>query len=124
MIRSAWPQRRTPRGASIDAARACLDLALTNLPIGSLGRDVWIGLAMRRARRLYWLLDARPRLEALLREMEVDPSRPVSSLSPALLPTLRGVLALEQENLPVAEQHLTEAVRGGSTACCHAAGAA
>ena len=93
-----------------DAARACLDLALANLPVGSAGKDAWLGLALRRA-RLYWLLDALPRLEALLREIEVGTSRLDSSLAPVLLPTLRGILALEQENLPVAEQHLTEAVR-------------
>ena len=93
-----------------DAARACLDLALANLPVGSTGKDAWLGLAIRRA-RLYWLLDALPRLEALVREMEVGTSRLDSSLSPVLLATLRGILALEQENLPVAEQHLTEAVR-------------
>ena len=57
-----------------DAARACLDLALANLPVGSAGKDAWLGLAIRRA-RLYWLLDALPRLEALLREMEVGTSR-------------------------------------------------
>ena len=107
-----------------DAARACLDLALANLPVGSAGKDAWLGLAVRRA-RLYWLLGALPRLEALLREMEVGTSRLDSSLSPVLLATLRGILALEQENLPVAEQHLTEAVRASvQTARRHAAGAA
>ena len=66
-----------------------------------------------------------PGWRRLLREMEVGPSRLDSSLSPVLLATLRGILALEQENLPVAEQHLMEAVRASvQTACRHAAGAA
>jgi predicted ATPase/DNA-binding CsgD family transcriptional regulator len=91
-----------------DAARGCLDLALAHLPAGGLGRDVWFGLAVRRA-RLYWLLGALPRLEALLREIEADPEHR-SPLASALLPALRGVLALEQADLPSAEGRLAEAI--------------
>ena len=69
-----------------DAARACLDLALARLPVGSTGKDAWLELAVRRA-RLYWLLDALPRLEALLREIEAGTSRVDFSLSPVLLAT-------------------------------------
>jgi ATP/maltotriose-dependent transcriptional regulator MalT len=93
-----------------DAARACLDVALVQLPTGGSARDVWLRLAVRRA-RLFWLLGALPRLEALVLDVERGPDwTPATPLAPALLPALRGVLALEQGDLQSAEHCLAESM--------------
>jgi predicted ATPase/DNA-binding CsgD family transcriptional regulator len=98
-----------------DAARACLDLALSHPPAGGAGRDARLGLAVRRA-RLYWLLGALPRLETLLRDMEADPDRMASPMAPALISALRGILALEQGDPSGAERELSEAVMASARA--------
>ena len=107
-----------------DAARACLDLALTNLPIGSLGRDVWLGLAMRRA-RLYWLLGrAAPAGGAAARDGgRPEPPGLIPVAGPAAHATRRPGAGTGESAGGRAAPDGGRA-RGGSTACGHAAGAA